>query len=209
VKFRLLILGILAITLITVQNVSALPTAQIVMEKTTFSYGERLSYIIEVSEVTGDLAIIHIRDESGKGSSAIPITISQLKTEIPSPYPFEKEVFPEGKYFIDLEYSGTTYTAEFNLIDSGSVVIPFQTKQIAYSWINNQVSGGILIDSIQKTVDKEIIEIPYQVDRENIGKIFIPQWVQTITIWWLEEKISDETFANSFQYLINEKIIKI
>lgn len=179
------------------------------MEKTSFSYGERLFYTIEVSEVTGDLAIIHIRDESGKGSSAIPIPISQLKTEIPSPYPFEKEIFPEGKYFIDLEYSGASYTAEFNLVDLGNVVIPFQTKQIAFSWINNQVSGGILIDSIQKTVDTKIINIPNEIDREHIGDIHIPDWVRTVTIWWLEEKISDETFANSFQYLINEKIIKI
>jgi len=208
VKFSLWILGIFAIFLVVSQNASALPTAQIVMEKTSFSYGERLIYTIEVSEITGDLAIIHIRDESGKGSSAIPISISQLKTEIPSPYPFEKEIFPEGRYFIDLEYSGASYTAEFNLVDLGNVVIPFQTKQIAFSWINNQVSGGILIDSIQKTVDEKIINIP-QIDRDHIGDIYIPDWVRTVTIWWLEEKISDETFANSFQYLINEKIIKI
>lgn len=207
-KFSLWILGIFAIFLVVSQNASALPTAQIVMEKTSFSYGERLIYTIEVSEITGDLAIIHIRDESGKGSSAIPISISQLKTEIPSPYPFEKEIFPEGRYFIDLEYSGASYTAEFNLVDLGNVVIPFQTKQIAFSWINNQVSGGILIDSIQKTVDEKIINIP-QIDRDHIGDIHIPDWVRTVTIWWLEEKISDETFANSFQYLINEKIIKI
>ena len=198
-----------AIFLIVSQNASANPSAQILMEKTSFSYGERLIYTIEVSEVTGDLAIIHLRDESGKGSSAIPISISQLKTEIPSPYPFEKEIFPEGKYFIDLEYSGATYTAEFNLIDLGNVVIPFQTKQIAYSWINNQVSAGIFIDSIQKTVDAEIINLPHEIDREHIGDIYIPDWIRTITIWWLEEKISDETFANSFQYLVNEKIIKI
>ena len=208
-KFSLLVLGIFAIFIIVSQNASAIPSAQILMEKTSFSYGEKLVYTIEVNEVTGDLAIIHIRDESGKGSSAIPISISQLKTEIPSPYPFEKEIFPEGKYFIDLEYSGATYTAEFNLVDLGNIVIPFQTKQIAYSWINNQVSAGIFIDSIQKTVDTKIINIPHEIDREHIGDIYIPEWVRTIAIWWLEEKISDETFADSFQYLVNEEIIKI
>jgi len=190
------------------QGVSALPTAEIIMDKTTFNYGQRLVYTIEVSEVTGDLAIIHIRDESGKGSSAIPISISQLKTEIPSPYPFEREIFPEGKYFIDLEYSGASHTAEFNLVDLGNLVIPFQTKQIAYSWINNQVSSGILVDSIQKTVDRNDINIP-EIDREHIAEIYIPEWLKTTTVWWLEEKFSDETFANSFQYLIDKKIIKI
>ena len=208
-KFELLITGIFVLSILVIQSASASPSAQIVMEKTTYSYGEKLVYSIEVSEITGDLAIIHIRDESGKGSSAIPIPISQLKTDIPSPYPFEKQIFPEGKYFIDLEYSGATSTAEFMLVDLGNIVIPFQTKQIAYNWINNQVSSGILIDSIQKSVDKDAINIPYEINQQNIGGVYIPEWVKSITTWWLEEKISDETFANAFQYLIDNKIIVI
>jgi hypothetical protein len=192
-----------------IPNAFAIPSAQIVMEKTTFSYGEKLSYVIEVSEITGDLAIIHIRDEVGKGSSAIPIEISKLRTEVPSPYPFEKQVFPEGKYFIDLQYSGAEYTAEFNLIDSGNVVIPFQTKQIAYNWVNNQVSSGIFIDSIQKTVEKDAINIPYEIDRDNLGKIYIPEWMKITTVWWLEEKISDETYSNAFQNLVDRQIITV
>ena len=208
-KFELLITGIFVLSILAIQSAYASPSAQIVMEKTTYSYGEKLVYSIEVSEITGDLAIIHIRDESGKGSSAIPIPISQLKTDIPSPYPFEKQIFPEGKYFIDLEYSGATSTAEFMLVDLGNIVIPFQTKQIAYNWINNQVSSGILIDSIQKSVDKDAINIPYEINQQNIGGVYIPEWIKSITTWWLEEKISDETFANAFQYLIDNKIILI
>ncbi|MDH3617598.1 MAG: hypothetical protein OES14_06170 [Nitrosopumilus sp.] len=207
-KTILLILGIFA-GIIILPNVSAEPSAQIIMEQTTFSYGQKLVYTIEVSEITGDLAIIHIRDESGKGSSAIPIEISQLKTEIPSPFPFDKQVFPEGKYFIDLQYSGAEYTAEFNLIDSGNIVIPHFTKQIAASWINNEVGGGIFIDAIQKTVETDAINIPYTIDREHLEKIQIPEWVKIITVWWLEEKISDETFANAFQNLIDRKIITV
>ncbi len=208
-KIGFLILGIFTIGLFVVPNASATPSIQILLEQSTFSYGEKLVYTIEVSEVTGELAIIHIRDEAGKGSSAIPIEISELKTEIPSPYPFEKQVFPEGKYFIDLQYSGAEYTAEFNLIDSGNIVISFQTKQIAYGWVNNEISGGILIDAIQKTVEKDAINIPYTIDRENLEKIYIPDWVKIIAIWWLEEKISDGTFANAFQHLIDEKIITV
>jgi hypothetical protein len=95
------------------------------------------------------------------------------------------------------------------LIDSGNIVIPFQTKQIAYSWVNNQVSAGILIDSIQKTVEKDSIHIPQEIDREHLGNIFIPDWMKLVTVWWLEEKISDETYANAFQNLIDREIIKI
>lgn len=207
-KLIILLLTILVLGIIPIQNSFAAPTAEISMEKTTFSYGERLVYTIEVNEVTGDLAVIHIRDESGKGSSAIPIEITQLQTVIPSPFPFEKQVFPEGKYFIDLEYSGTQYTAEFDLVDSGNVVIPFSTKQIAYSWVNNQVSSGILIDSLQKTA-QDSINIPYEIYRENLGEIHIPDWVKIIAVWWLEEKLSDETFANAFQNLIDRQIITI
>ena len=49
---------------------------EIIMEKTTYSYCEKLFYTIKVSEVTGNPAIIHIRDETGKGSSAIPFPIT-------------------------------------------------------------------------------------------------------------------------------------
>ena len=63
---------------------NAEPSVSIVMEKTTYSYCEKLIYTIEVSEITGDPAIIHIRDETGKGSSAIPIPITDLQNPVPS-----------------------------------------------------------------------------------------------------------------------------
>ena len=96
VMFRLSVLGILLVFLFLVPIAFAAPSAEILMEKTTYGYGEKLVYTIQVSEVTGDIAIVHIRDESGKGSSAIPIPVTELKTEVPSLYPFEKEIFPDG-----------------------------------------------------------------------------------------------------------------
>ena len=111
-KLGIFALGIFVASLLTIPGAFAEPTVEILLEKTTYYYGEKLIYTIEVSEITGDLAIVHIRDESGKGSSAIPFEISELRTEVPSLYPFEKTVFPEGKYFIDVQYSGAEYTAE-------------------------------------------------------------------------------------------------
>ena len=85
---------ILAISFVLfVPDVNAEPSVTIIMEKTTYSYCEKLFYIIEVSEITGESAIIHIRDEAGKGSSAIPIPITNLQNPIPSLFVFEKEVF--------------------------------------------------------------------------------------------------------------------
>ncbi|MEK0351044.1 MAG: hypothetical protein QQN60_07450, partial [Nitrosopumilus sp.] len=112
---------ILATSFVFLSAAYAEPTINIIMEKTTYSYCERLFYIIEVSEMTEEFAIIHIRDESGKGSSAIPIEITNLQTPVPSLAAFEAEIFPLGKYFIDVEYSGAEFTAEFNLIDSDNI----------------------------------------------------------------------------------------
>ena len=104
-KVRNVILPIiLTISLIFLPTAYAEPSVTITMEKTTYSYCEKLFYTIEVSEVTGEHAIIHIRDETGKGSSAIPIPITNLQNPVPSLIAFEKEIFPIGKYFVDVEY---------------------------------------------------------------------------------------------------------
>ena len=82
--------------------VHAEPSVSIVMDKTTYSYCEKLFYTIEVSEITEDTAIIHIRDEIGKTSSAISIPIINLQTPVPPLIAFEEKIFLLGKYFIDI-----------------------------------------------------------------------------------------------------------
>ena len=184
-------------------------SVEVLMEKTTFRYCEKLFYTIKVSEVTGDPAIIHIRDEAGKSSSAIPIPISNQTNPIPSMIPFAAEIFPLGKYFIDVEYAGAKDSAEFNLIYSGNVCIPITMKQSAFSWINDEMSDGFFIDAINKFVDKEIITIPDKINEKNLEDIHIPKWVKNTAGWWLEEKIPDDEFAQAIQYLINKEIIVI
>jgi hypothetical protein len=197
-----------ALSLIAVVFPSAFaePSVSILMDQTTFSYGEKLVYTIKVSELTGDFAIIHIRDEAGKGSSAVPVQISELDTQILSPFPFDKEIFPTGKYYIDIEYSGSKDTAEFNVVDLGKTVFPFWLKQIGYSWINGDISDGALIDAIQKS-DNDKWNAIIEIDENNFDSIHIPKWVKTTTTWWLEEKISDDDFANAIQYLVEKEII--
>lgn len=184
------------------------PSIHIIMKQSIFGYGEKLSYTIEVSEITGEIAILHIRDSNGKGSSAIPIEISELKTDITSPFPFEKEIFPVGNYYIDIEYSGAKDSKEFTVIDSGKTVLPFWMRQIAYSWINNDISDGALIDAIQKSTNDELLTSA-QIDKNHLELIYIPIWVKTTAGWWLEDKISDDNFVKLIQYLINVKTIKI
>ncbi len=198
---------ILAISFVFLPAVYAEPSVSIIMEKTTYSYCEKLFYIIEVSEVTGEPAIIHIRDEAGKGSSAIPIPITNLQNPVPSLIAFQAEIFPLGKYFIDVEYSGAEFTSEFNLIDSENICIPEVIKQFLIEWLNDKMLDGYLIDAIQKYVDTKLIDIPFEINDKNIREIDIPDWVKNVGYWWVQGVISDEDFAQVVNYLIDKKII--
>jgi len=195
--------------MIFLPTVYAEPTVNIIMDKTTYKYCERLFYIIEVSEISGDPAIIHIRDETGKGSSAIPIEISKLQNPIPSIIAFEKNIFPLGKYFVDVEYSGSEFTAEFNLIDSDNICIPAVIKQFVIEWLNDKMSDGYLMDAFQKYVDVKLIDVPFEINDESILKIDIPDWVKNIGYWWIQGIVSDNDFAQMLNYLMDERIISV
>ena len=188
-------------------QVHAEPTVSIIMDKTTYKYCERLFYTIEVSEVTGDPAIIHISDESGKGSSAIPILIADFKNPIPSLIPFEAEIFPLGKYIIDIQYSGATTSAEFELIESDSICIPELIKPIMANWLSGNISDGFLLDAFQKYVDTKLVNVPFEINETNVYDVSIPEWVKNIGYWWLEGLISDDDFSNAMNNLLERNII--
>ena len=190
-------------------DIHAEPSVTIIMEKTTYSYCEKLFYIIEVSEITGEPAIIHIRDEAGKGSSAIPIPITNLQNPVPALVAFDKERFSLGRYFIDVEYANVGATVEFNLIDSNKVCLPEIIKQIIPDWLTGSTPDGVLLDALQKYVNKEIIDIPFEINGNNIFEIDMPDWVKNIGYWWISEAISDEDFAQVISYLIDENIISL
>jgi len=183
------------------------PQISIIMEKTTYTYCEKLVYSIEVSEITGDLAIIHIRDGAGGKSSAIPIPIEKLSNQIPSLHAFEKDIFPLGKYFIDVEYLGVKTTAEFNLIDSDNMCISEAMQPVVVRWINGEFTDGMLISGFQNIVDKKLITIPFELTEKNIDSLDIPNWVKSIGKGWVMGIISDQMFVQNLQYLIDEKII--
>lgn len=208
-KVKRIILSIIMIFsfVVFLPDIHAEPSVDIIIEKPTYSYCEKLFYTIQVSEITGDNAIIHIRDESGKGSSAIPIQITNLQTPVPSLIAFEKEIFPIGKYFIDVEYAGTLVTAEFELIDSDSICIPGVIKPIMANWVLGNISDGFLIDAFQKYVDKKLINIPVEINEDNVYDVMIPEWIKNIGYWWIEDAISDEDFSNAINYLINKRVI--
>jgi hypothetical protein len=210
VKLKTIILILILATSFTfLPTASAESPVSIIMEKTTYSYCERLFYTIEVSEVTGESAIIHIRDESGKGSSAIPVEIADLSNPVPSLFAFEKEVFQLGKYFVDVEYAGSKVTAEFNVVDSDNICIPETIRQFVIEWLNDKMPDGYLIDAFQKYVDTDLISIPFEINDENIHDIDIPDWVKNATYWWIQGVISDNDFSQMINYLIDEDIVSL
>lgn len=190
-------------------QVHAEQAVSIIMEKTTYTYCEKLFYTIKVSEVTGEPAIIHIRDETGKGSSAIPIQITDLENPIPSLIPFEKEVFPLGKYFIDVKYGNSNTTAEFELIDSDNICIPGLIKPIMSNWLSGNISDGFLMDAFEKYVDNKLVSIPFEINESNVYNIRIPEWVKNIGYWWIEESITDDELGRAINYLVNRNIIEL
>jgi len=188
-------------------SVYAEPSVTIIMEKTTYTYCEKLVYSIEVSEITGDPAIIHIRDGAGGKSSAIPIPIEKLSNPIPSLHAFEKDIFPLGTYFIDVKYLGIQTTAEFNLIDSDNMCISEAMQPVVVRWINGEFTDGMLISGFQNIVDKKLIDIPLEFTEKNINSLHIPEWVKSVGKGWVIGIISDQMFIQNLQYLIDEKII--
>ena len=190
-----------------VASANAEPTVTIIMEKTTYTYCEKLVYSIEVSEITGEPAIIHIRDGAGGKSSAIPIPIEKLSNPIPSLHAFEKDIFPLGTYFIDVDYLGIQTTAEFNVIDSDNMCISEAMQPVVVRWINGEFTDGMLISGFQNIVDKKLINIPFEFTEKNIDSLHIPEWVKSVGKGWVMGIVSDEMFVKNLQYLIDEKII--
>jgi len=185
--------------------VYAAPTVSIYTEKEIYSYGDFLTFTIEVSEITEDLAILHIIDESGKSSSAIPIPITELKTVVPSPFPFESEVYPLGTYTLEIQYSDSIDTTEFELIDSGKFLLPIGTKQVAVTWIEGDIPDTFFMKFLIRE-NPTLFSTEQNSEPENVK---IPHWVKAVTGWWIDEKISDKEFATALEYLIKVGIIVV
>lgn len=207
--FAITVFALIVTIAYTATPASAEPTVSIKMEKTTYTYCEKLFYTIEVSEVTGEIAIIHIRDETGKGSSAIPFAITGLQNPVPSLASFQKEIFPVGKYFIDVQYQGAEDTAEFSLVDSEKICMPEVIKPILSNWITGNISDGFMVDAFQKYVDKRLINIPFEIDEQNVYDIRVPNWVKNVGQWWLQGIISDDDFAQCINYLADKNMINL
>ena len=195
----LIILGFFSIPAVQATSIS------IEVEKKIYNYGDFLVFTVEVSEVTGDFAILHIIDEIGKSSSAIPIQITEPKMVIPSPFPFESIIYPQGRYTLDIEYSGSSDTAEFELIDSGNIVIPFWIKELAYDWKNEKITEKNYALGIRHLIKEKIIDVQENLSENN--EVKIPNWFKDTTSWWAEGMIPDNDYGKALEFLLKKRII--
>ncbi len=189
--------------------VYATPTVSIHTEKEIYSYGDFLSFTFEVSEITGEPAILYIIDESGKKSSAIPIPVTELKTKVPSPFPFESNVYPLGMYTLEIQYSGSSSMTEFELIDSGNIVIPLWIKELAKYWYNGAITDVEFSNGIGFLIKEGIIVVSETQNQKTSDEVKIPEWVKDSTGWWIDRQISDVEFAKGIEFLIKEGIIVV
>ncbi|HSA98918.1 MAG TPA: hypothetical protein VLF17_07550 [Candidatus Nitrosotenuis sp.] len=174
---------------------------QITTSKKTYNYGDYLSISINVSPVTGGDAVMHIINKDGTKSSAIPIQIRNATTSITSPNPFDKAIFKEGSYQIEIEYAGQKDIAEFDVVDAGNIVMPLASNVIVPQWASGTVSDFTLLKFL---ADKDTVNLQGHTLKESIK---IPSWYKTNGFWWADKKISDSEFVNGLQYLLDRNVI--
>ncbi|MBT6646543.1 MAG: hypothetical protein HOB51_03385 [Thaumarchaeota archaeon] len=180
------------------------PDVEIILTSSSYNFGEKLDYKIMVSEVTGEDAVIFITDTSGNKSRLLTMPISQEESRVIAPFGFDSVIWNEGKYELELQYSGAISNTEFTIVDDGSIGIPYWVKDLSKLWTSGQMPDREYANAIQFLIDEKIIFNPI------IGQeLQIPKWFKITTFWWANNQILDTEYGESLQYLINEKIIII
>ncbi len=202
------------VILVLVIMISFIPMAnalsvEIETDKPIYNYGDFLSFTIKVSEVTGEDGTLVIRDSSGKAGTPIPVGIFEKTTTINAPFPFESVIYDEGKYNLELEYSGEKASTEFTLKDSGKIVIPTWIKEMTVWWVQGEINDPTYADGIEYLIKNDIIKIPKVENQETSDKVTIPLWVKTNADWWVKGEITDGEFARAIQHLIKIGVIVI
>ncbi|TBR11159.1 MAG: hypothetical protein EPO62_02240 [Candidatus Nitrosotenuis sp.] len=180
---------------------SAGAEVQIITSKKTYNYGDHLGISITVSSVTGGDATIHIINEDGTKSSAIPVQIRDAVTTITSPNPFDKEIFKEGKYQIEVEYAGQKGSVGFEIVDAGNTVLPFASNVVVPQWASSAISDYVFLKFL---ADNGVVNFQGHALKESTK---IPSWYKTNGFWWADKKISDSEFVGGLQYLLDRNII--
>ena len=200
--------AIVAICVLTTFPISAdaqyVQDVKIILASEIFHFGDKLDYTIIVSEVTGEDATIYITDSTDIRSLLYTLHILQEETHVVAPIGFDSIIWNEGKYSLELEYSGASHKANFTIIDDGSVGIPYWINDLAKLWLTTQMPDKEYAKAIQYLIEQEILE-----SVESHDELYIPQWFRYPTTWWSSGQITDTTYTHVIQFLIDSKFMTI
>ena len=212
-KFNSIVFSLLflIITISTLSHGYADSFIKIEMDKTNWEFGDFLFYVIKVSDITEDNAIIFIRDESGKKFGPPPLQFTQLENNIPSIYPLHPDLgFKEGKYYIDVEYGSHKDSIEFNITDTGKAIIPIGIRASTMHWITQDFPDEFFAKEVRTLINEGTVAIPENFKYNASNEFKFPNWIKTNTVvWWLSGEISDKEFTQALEYLIKIKSIII
>ena len=202
------LLVILAI-LPSIGNALAIPSISIETSQNTYEYGDFLSITVNVSEVTGNNATVHVIDPTERKVMLLDRLIDEKITTFPSQHPFDSAIWKPGTYTLELEYSNQISSTQFSIDDSGKVVLPAWIRDIAKLWVTEQISAQEFSVAIEYMINAEIIKIPYTETDSDISATKIPEWVKNNAGWWAVGAINDTEFTLALQYLVKTGIITL
>ena len=152
-------------------NVASAITLSIQTDKSEYQYNDLLSFIIQVSDVTGNPLTLHIRDESGKNSAPIILQIVNSTTTITARESFDPIVYKPGIYHLDAEYSGAKASTSFKILGTDMIVIPSWIKNLGKWWSQGLVTDKDFVRGIEYLIKEKIIIIPESEHQSSSGKI--------------------------------------
>ena len=190
-------------------NVASAISLSIQTNKPEYQYGDLLSFVIQVSDVTGKTLTLHIRDESGKNSSSVVLQIVNTTTSITARESFDPVIYKPGVYHLDVEYSGAKTSTSFRIIDSDTIVIPSSVKKIVELWSKGLATDKDFARGIEYLIKEKVITILESEFQGSSSVIKIPAWIKINAGWWVNNLISDSDFALGIQYLLRNGIIVV
>lgn len=190
-------------------NAASAISLSIQTDKQEYQYRDFLSFVIQVSDVTGNPLTLHIRDEFGKNSSPIILQIVNSTTTITARESFDPTVYKQGVYHLDVEYSGVKASTSFKIVSTERIVIPSWVKNLGKWWSQELVTDKDFARGLEFLIKEKIIIIPESDKQNSSSATKIPAWIKTNAGWWADNMISDSDFALAIQYLIRNGIIVV
>ncbi|MDH2907086.1 MAG: hypothetical protein PXX83_03210 [Candidatus Nitrosotalea sp.] len=203
---QILIFVMIGALVLGTQYSFAVPSLEISTSKHAYEYGDFLSINVQVSELVSNSITIHITDSSNKTSAPINLPIYKLNNTITSPFPFYKTTFNPGTYRIDAEYSNSTASVSFDLIDTGKIAIPIEFKSLVKTLEQGSPTDKVYAGVIRELINNNILNVP---NYNPTNQTYVPQWFKNNVKWWSNDSISDNEFGMSIEYLIQKGIIQV